>query len=112
MPKFTKQLGKALMANIVYPGAGQLFLKKWIRAGLFTLMTVSTFIWLLWAFVDSIINNYYRLAEGGEIKFNLLNMVFPFFVIFILWVYTYIDLFLFCNVPEENGASANNNSEK
>ena len=96
----TKQLGKALMANIVYPGAGQLFLKKWIRAGVFSICALGVVVWVFWAFIACIIGNYYSVADGGDIEFNIINLILPFIAIFILWVYSYIDLFFFCKIPD------------
>lgn len=100
MPKITKQMGKALAANIVYPGAGHFFLKKWIRAGLFTLATIIGMLWLLWAFVACIIGVYYKAAKGEEFHFNYIYLVLPFIALAILWLYSYIDLFFFCKVPD------------
>lgn len=101
MPKMTKQMGKALAANIVYPGAGHFFLKKWIRAGLFTLATIIAMLWLLFAFVACILGVYYKAAKGEEFHYNYIYLILPFIAIFILWVYSYIDLFFFCKIPDD-----------
>lgn len=99
---------KALFANVVAPGAGHFVLKKWLRGSLFLLAAIAVVIWLFWAFATDIIGNYSRVADGGDIKFDAMDLVRPFIAIFVLWVYTYLDLLFFC----KTGTAENSEAEK
>lgn len=92
--------GKALFVNIVAPGAGHFLLKKWIRAAIYILLTTLAFIWLIWAFVYCIIGAYVRAAEGGEINFNVMQILSPVIAVVAIWVASYLDLLFFCKVTE------------
>ena len=103
---------KALMANVISPGAGHFVLKKWIRGGLFTFLTIGSIIWLIWAFAICIIGLYMKAAKGGDVSFNYIYLAIPFFAVFIIWIYSYVDLFFFCKVPEKEENEINEDDDE
>jgi hypothetical protein len=108
----TKQMIKALMANMIFPGVGYFVLKKWFRAGSFILAAIAAMVWLLWAFIVCIIGLYYVAAKGGDLKFNYIYLVLPFFAFILIWSCSYIDLSFFCKLPESSTASSHEDFEK
>ena len=90
---------KALIANIIYPGAGYWLLKKWIRALIAIIATLATTIWLLVIFANMIIGAYYQIQNNQDFSYNYIYFLFPFLTFFILWTITYIDIIFYCSHP-------------
>lgn len=88
-----------LGANLIAPGIGQLTMKKWFRGSIQLLGAVVCVIWMIVAFVDIMIDNYYRVMNGTQIHTSLYNLFTPMGVLIIWWIYSYIDLIFFCSLP-------------
>jgi hypothetical protein len=109
MGKMSKKKMKALMANVISPGAGHFVLKKWIRGGLFTLITIGAIIWLIGAFAVCIIGLYKKAAQGGDVSFNYIYLLIPFLAVFVIWGYSYVDLLFFCKDPGDDVSDVERN---
>ena len=90
---------KYIGANIIAPGIGQLTMKKWFRGSVQLLGAILCVVWMLVAFVEIIIDNYYRIMNGTEMHTGLSAVFTPIGVLILWWIYSYIDLIFFCSPP-------------
>ena len=98
---------KYIGANLIAPGIGQLLMKKWIRGSLQLFGAIACVIWMLVAFVDIIIDNYYRIIKGTSLHTNLYDLFVPIIILIIWWIYSYIDLIFFCMPPLQKESDKN-----
>ncbi|HPN85338.1 MAG TPA: hypothetical protein PK821_08395 [Victivallales bacterium] len=55
---------KAFALNLLYPGAGQFFLKRWLAGTIFFLLASVAVFWLGWIMVEFFMS-IYRMAMDG-----------------------------------------------
>ena len=100
--KFTlKNKGKALVANIFYPGSGYFLLKKWFRGVAMLLFSISSLVGLLLLFVQMIIGAYYEAQSDKEFSFNIVYLFLPLLIFLLLWIISFIDLIFICTVTKK-----------
>lgn len=92
---------KYAAANLIAPGVGQLAMKKWIRGFLFLIASIAACVWMLLAFITTVVKNYQNAVNGNELHIDYIGILLPMIFLVLLWIYTYIDLFLFCTFPEK-----------
>jgi len=96
-----KNKGKALIANLFYPGAGYFLLKKWYRGVAMLFVSVSSLVGLLLLFVQMIIGAYYEVQTDKEFSFNIVYLFLPLFIFLLLWIISFIDLILICTIAKK-----------
>lgn len=102
-----KHKSKALVANIFYPGAGYIFLKRWYRAVAMMVVSMSSLVGLLLLFVQMIIGAYYEAQSDKEFSFNIVYLFLPLLIFLLLWIISFIDLIFICTVVKKEDATHN-----
>lgn len=105
-----KNKGKALVANIFYPGAGYFLLKKWFRGVVMLFFSVSSLVALLLLFVKMIIGAYYEAPSDKEFSFNIVYFFLPLLIFLLLWIISFIDLIFICTVVKKEKINKNEDS--
>jgi hypothetical protein len=91
---------KYAVLNLIAPGIGQIAMKKYFRGAFQILFTVGCFIWMLHSFVLIVVGNLHNARDGKPINYDLSGIFIPMGLIFVLWVFSYFDLFFLCSPPE------------
>ena len=109
MARMAKRL-KGAALNLVAPGIGQFALKRWLRGLLFLGASLACFVWTLVGFFKIMVGNLYNAVEGRPVEVNLHGVFGPMGLIILVWIISYVDLFLF-KVPEPPPPSENSPAE-
>jgi len=91
---------KYAVLNLIAPGIGQIAMKKYFRGAFQMLFTVGCFIWMLHSFVLIVVGNLHNAMDGKPIIYNLSGIFIPMGLIFVLWFFSYLDLFFLCSLPK------------
>jgi NADH:ubiquinone oxidoreductase subunit 6 (subunit J) len=86
---------KALAANIIAPGVGQLVQKRFLSGIIYLLSSICGVVWLVIAFIQFMINTWQAAMNGKTMEYHTKDILIPIIAIIILWVISYIDIFVF-----------------
>jgi NADH:ubiquinone oxidoreductase subunit 6 (subunit J) len=86
---------KAILANLIAPGIGQFVQKRWLSGGIYLLATLIGFCWLLYVFVNMMIQSWESAMNGTEMHYPLKEIFISMASIFFVWIISYIDIFIF-----------------
>ena len=86
---------KALAANIIAPGVGQLVQKRIFSGIMYLLASLCGIIWLIIAFINYMMNAWQAAMNGKPIEYHIKDLVVPIAAITVLWIVSYIDIFVF-----------------
>ena len=87
--------------NLIAPGVAQCAMKKWIRGLLQLSGAIACILWMVVALAQIMIGNLYLAMNGKQPQVHILDVFIPMGVIILLWIYSFIDLFFFCNVEDQ-----------
>ena len=89
-----KKFGYASL-NFIAPGIAQFAMKRWIRGLIYLLSTLACLVWIVAIFFQLLIGNLNVVLKGGEPHApNILVMFIPIGGVVVIWIISYIDLFL------------------
>ena len=86
---------KAVLANLIAPGAGQLAQRRWISGSLYLLASILGVGWLMYVFVKIMIQTWHNAMDGAPLKYSMTEIFIPIIAIIVLWIISYIDIFIF-----------------
>jgi len=105
----TKNKTKAITANLIAPGVGQLFQKRFLSGVMYLLASICAIMWLCISFIQIMINVWRAAMNNKPIEYHWTAVIIPFSAIVVIWVISYIDIFVFAP-PDNSGVSDDKNS--
>ena len=102
---------KAVLANLIAPGIGQLTQKRWLSGSLYLLASILGVGWLMYTFVQIMIQTWQNAMNGAPLKYSMTEIFIPMIAIIVIWIISYIDIFIFApsndslEKPEEEPAN-------
>ena len=86
---------KAVLANLIAPGIGQLTQKRWLSGTIYLLASLLGLAWIMYTFVKIMIQTWQSAMNGAPLKYSLMELFIPFIAIIVIWIISYIDIFIF-----------------
>ena len=86
---------KAILANLIAPGIGQLAQRRWLSGSLYLLASLLGLAWLIYVFVKIMIQTWQNAMDGAPLEYSMTEFFIPIIAIILIWIISYIDIFIF-----------------